>query len=131
VLKAFDLEPPVFVLELDVEALEKHLPGTRRYRDVPRYPAVKRDLSLVVPAGVSYGDVHAAVTQTAGPSLESLLCFDVYRGEATTTGPRSIGLRLRFRDPARTLADADVVPVIDAIVRELERSLGVRLRSGA
>ena len=129
VLQAFDLEPPVHVLEIDVEALERHLPGTRRYREMPRFPAVKRDLSLVVPAEVSYGAVHAAVRAAAGPNLESLQCFDVYRGDADTA--RSVGLRLRFRATARTLSDADVTPVIEAIVRELERSLGVRLRAGS
>jgi len=117
------------VLEIDVEALERHLPGTRRYREMPRFPAVKRDLSLVVPAEVSYGAVHAAVRAAAGPNLESLQCFDVYRGDADTA--RSVGLRLRFRATARTLSDADVTPVIEAIVRELERSLGVRLRAGS
>jgi phenylalanyl-tRNA synthetase beta chain len=131
VLQAFDLEPPVFVLEVDVAMLERHLPGPRRQRAIPRFPAVKRDLSVVVPAAVRYADVHAAATAAAGAQLESLQCFDVFTGGAAAgSGERSLGLRLRFRDPSRTLTDADVAPVLDRVVRRLADELKVTLRAG-
>jgi phenylalanyl-tRNA synthetase beta chain len=131
VLRAFDVEPPVLALELDLESLERHLPKTRRYRDVPRYPALKRDLSLLVPPGVTYAQIHMVVQAHAGPRLESLQCFDVYEGAGLDGGVRSLGLRLRFRDPQRTLADEDVGPSLESIVRGLANELRVTLRAGA
>jgi phenylalanyl-tRNA synthetase beta chain len=129
VLRQFDLEPPVFALEVDVGALEAHLPGLRRYRELPRFPAVKRDLSLVVPPGVSYADLEAVARGAAGPQLESLQCFDVFAA-GPAGGDRSVGLRLRYRDAERTLADDDVAPSIEAIVRRLADALRVTLRAG-
>jgi phenylalanyl-tRNA synthetase beta chain len=61
VLRGFDLEPPVFAFEMDVEVLAGHLPGTRQARELSRFPAAKRDLSVRVPAGVPYADIQAAV----------------------------------------------------------------------
>jgi phenylalanyl-tRNA synthetase beta chain len=128
VLHGFDLDGAVHAFELDLAALERHLPGPRRQQDMPRFPAVKRDLSVVVPDGVLWERVAATVTAAAGPHLESLQCFDVY---AAAGGERSLGLRLRFRDPSRTLTDADVAPVLDRVVRRLADELKVTLRAGA
>jgi phenylalanyl-tRNA synthetase beta chain len=131
VLRAFDVEPPVYVLEIDVTELEKLLPGRRTFRELPRFPAVKRDLSLVVPRHVSYRDLEAAVRAAAGPHLESLHCFDVFEGGALASGERSLGIRLRFRSSARTLSDEEVAPAIEAIVRQLADTLHVTLRAGS
>ena len=128
VLRGFDLEPSVYAFELDLAVLERHLPGPRRQRDIPRFPAVKRDLSLVVPDAVLWEQVSATARAAAGAQLESLQCFDVY---AAPGGDRSLGLRLRFRDPSRTLTDADVAPVLDRVVRRLADELNVTLRAGA
>lgn len=127
VLAGFDVEPPVVVLEVDLDALEASLPRSRRYREAPRFPAMKRDLSLAVPPGVTYQAIEAAVRGVAGSRLESLVCFDVFEKD----GARSLGLRLRFRDPARTLTESDVAPMIESIVRALADGLHVTLRAGA
>jgi phenylalanyl-tRNA synthetase beta chain len=131
VLRAFDLEASAFALEIDVAMLERHLPATRRQRELPRFPAVKRDLSLDVPAGVTWAQVHTAATAAAGPHLESLQCFDVFTGATGARGERSLGLRLRFRDAGRTLTDADVAPALERVVRRLADEYKVKLRAGA
>jgi phenylalanyl-tRNA synthetase beta chain len=130
VLRAFDVEGPVFAFDLDLEALEKHLPGRRAYRELPRFPAAKRDLSLVVPAHVTYQQIHGAVTAAGGADLESVHCFDVYQGGALGRGERSLGIRLRFRAAKQTLSDAAVDQEIQAIVRRLAESLDVKMRAG-
>jgi phenylalanyl-tRNA synthetase beta chain len=60
-----------------------------------------------------------------------LQCFDVFTAKEARGGERSIGLRLRFRDPDRTLTDADVAPVLDKIVRHVAERLNARLRAGS
>ena len=131
VLRAFDLEAPAYVLEVDIAGLARLVPGARRQRELPRFPAVKRDLSLVVPAHVTYGEVRAVVSEAAGSHLESLQCFDVFTPKGARGDERSVGLRLRFRDPDRTLTDAQVAPVLDQIVRRLAERLQVQLRAGS
>jgi phenylalanyl-tRNA synthetase beta chain len=131
VLRAFDLDGPAFALELDVAMLERHLPSTRRQRELPRFPPVKRDLSLVVPAGVTWAQVEAVATAAAGPHLASLQCFDVFTGAGAAGGERSLGLRLRFRAADRTLTDADVAPALESVVRHLADEYKVTLRAGA
>ncbi len=129
VLQSFDVEIPVFVLELDVAALEQHLPARRAFRGIPRFPAVKRDLSLVLPRHVAYENVRRVAVEAGGAWLESVHCFDVFEDRSLGEGVRSVGLRLRFRSPERTLLDDMVEPWMDGIVRRLEASLGVRLRT--
>ncbi|UCE02688.1 MAG: phenylalanine--tRNA ligase subunit beta [Candidatus Latescibacterota bacterium] len=128
VLRAYDVDTPVFLLDLDVDALVRHLPERRVFKGIPRFPAVKRDLSLVVPRRVAYEKVHAAVVGAGGPLLESINCFDVFEDRALGEDKHSIGLRLRFRSPERTLTDDVVDRQIDAIVRRLSETLGVELR---
>ncbi|MFQ5599937.1 MAG: phenylalanine--tRNA ligase subunit beta [Candidatus Krumholzibacteriia bacterium] len=130
VLRAFDVGAPVFLLDLDVEALEKHLPDRRVFEQLPRFPAVKRDLSLVVPRGVAYQQVHATLVEAGGAQLESVQCFDVFEDRALGDAVRSIGVRLLFRSSQRTLTDDVVDPIIEAIVRRLAEALEVRLRAG-
>ena len=128
VLRNFEIEVPVFALDLDVAALEAHLPARRTYRGIARFPAVKRDLSLLVPASVHYEDVRRVVAESGGACLESVQCFDVFADRALGAGVRSLGLRLRFRSPERTLLDDMVDPWMEEIVRRLAATLDVRLR---
>lgn len=130
VLRAFDLEPSVFTLELDVAALEKHLDPTRRHRSLPRFPAVKRDLSLVVPANVTYQQIHAVVVASGGGILESVRCFDVFESKSAAPADRSLGIRLRFRSERQTLSEESVAPVMQGIVSRLADDLQVVLRAG-
>jgi len=131
VLAAFDCTGPVYAFEFDLEAIARHRRGIARWREPMRFPAIKRDLSLVVPAGVTYRDIETSMRAAAGSLLESVQCFDVYRGEhSPDTSERRLGMRLRFRDPARTLTDAEVLPLLDAIVAKLAAAHGVSLRTG-
>jgi phenylalanyl-tRNA synthetase beta chain len=130
ILGAFDCPSPVFAFELELAALAGRATGARQWREPHRHPAVKRDLSLVVPAGVTYGDLELTIRATAGPLLESVQCFDVYRmGRSPAGGERSLGLRLRFRAPSRTLSEAEVTPLLDAVVDRLATAHGVSLRA--
>lgn len=96
------------------------------FEELPRFPAVKRDLSLVVPHPVTYAEVEDVVRRASGAILESVSCFDLF--QENDGHPRSLGLRLRFRSPERTLTDELVEPLIQKILRKLEGSLQVTLR---
>ncbi len=114
--------------EFDVEALWSFASARTRYEPLPRYPAVLRDIAVVVPEEVPYQTVENTVREAGGALLESVKLFDVYRGERIPAGSRSLALSLTFRSPERTLTDAEVDAVVDGIVRALEQH-GARLRT--
>ena len=95
---------------------------------LPGYPAVERDLALVVGAGTLAEQVDAIIRDRAGELLESLELFDVYRGDELEADARSLAFRLRFRAGHRTLKDKEVDKVVPAILGRLKEELGVEAR---
>ena len=120
------LSAPAFVFELRVDALLQATP--RRHRPVSRFPRVRRDLSLVLPASVQAAAVQATVRDVLGDALAECVLFDVYRGEGIERGEKSLAIGLTFESASRTLADDDVNRSIDALLACLKKDLGARLR---
>lgn len=114
----------VWGLEIDV------VPDRRRdftYAPLPAYPAVERDIALIVPRGTLAAEVAVAIRDAAPDILESLEVFDVYEGEKIPAGKRSLAWRLRFRSAERTLTDDEVDSALSRIMSALEE-LDVSLR---
>jgi phenylalanyl-tRNA synthetase beta chain len=95
---------------------------------IPRFPAVQRDLALLVNEDVTHDELTGTVRAAAGPLLESLELFDVYRGAPVPEGHRSLAYSLTFRSPERTLAESEVTSALDAIEREVGARYGARVR---
>lgn len=127
--EAWDLEQPVWYAELDLSALFELREGRAAYRQVPEYPASKRDLSLVTPEGVTYAQIEKSLARQGGRLLESIRVFDVYRGDSVPRGMTAFGVRLTFRSAEGTLTDKEVDGVVEKIVGKLHSELGVTLRS--
>ncbi|MDH3296966.1 MAG: hypothetical protein OEM96_01635, partial [Gemmatimonadota bacterium] len=105
--------------------------GLRRgapFRELPTYPSTRRDLALLVPAGVTASSVEAAIRDAAPTELESLRVFDVYEAAGAADGGRSIAWRLVFRAADRTLTDGEVEACVERIVTKLREELDVRVR---
>lgn len=116
---------PVWGFELEIRSPK---PEKVTFRPLPIYPAVDRDLALLVPKGVMAAEVEAEIEAAAPELLESLDLFDVYEGERIPQGIRSIAWRLRFRAPDRTLTDQEVDGAVEKITAALEEGLDVRVR---
>lgn len=118
---------PVFALEFKLDSVR--LEDQRFYRDLPTFPAVTRDLALVLDRTVPAASVAQAI-RSAGPvTLESLALFDVYEGDRIDEGRRSLAWRLVFRAPDRTLTDAEVEEGLGSITVNLEERFNARIRS--
>ena len=98
------------------------------FQPLPQFPAVDRDLALLVPDSVSAYDVDALIRMRGGPLLEGVELFDLYRGEGVTQGTRSLAYRLRFRSPDRTLKDKQVDKALGGILARLKEELSVEQR---
>ncbi len=126
--EAFDLPAPVFVAELSVTALAALPPATAKYEPLPRFPAVQRDLAIVVGGEVTAGEVEAAIRALRLPLLTRLTLFDVYTGGQVGAGRRSLAWSLTFQAPDRTLTDAEVNRLHERIVAEIAKRFRAEVR---
>jgi phenylalanyl-tRNA synthetase beta chain len=93
-----------------------------------RFPAAKRDLSLLVPETVSYGTIKDKVVASGGALLSTVDLFDIYRGKGVPAGHGAYGIRLKFRSAKGNLKGKAVDKAIAAILGELKNSLGIEPR---
>jgi len=128
VREAFDVGAPVFVALLSLSALLELPAWTPRYQPLPRYPAVQRDLALVVPADVTAGAIEVAIRGMRLDLLTRLALFDVYAGDQVGPGRRSLAWSLTFQAPDRTLRDAEVNDLHARIVKEIGERFKAEVR---
>jgi len=127
VQKAWDLDD-TYVAELDMDALSHHADFATVYRPLPKFPAITRDLAVVVPLETLAASLEATIREAAGELLESAKIFDVYQGEQLGEGRKSVALSMVFRHPERTLTDEEANELHARIVSALEQSFGAELR---
>jgi phenylalanyl-tRNA synthetase beta chain len=127
--RELDIEQPLWYAVLDLGALFERNATPAAYRPFSEFPSSRRDLSLIAPPGVTWGQIEKHVAKGGARLLESLQVFDVYRGASIGEGRVAYGVRLSFRSSDQTLKDADVDAVVTKIVTKLEAELGVVLRS--
>ena len=118
---------PLFGLEVRLAVTGR---GPVVYRPLPVQPPVELDVALVLPEGVSAARVVEVLQRAVGPLLERLEVFDEYRGPGIPAGHRSVAWHCTFRDPARTLREAEVNVALARGLAALEDELGVRRREG-
>lgn len=122
----FGFNSPVFVAEIDLSSLlESALPA---FKEVSRFPEVRRDLAVIVDKTVSAADVLGAVKSAAGTYLADLTLFDVYTGKGIDPKRKSLALGLTFRDQSRTLGDEDVNLAVGQVIDLLEKNYNAELR---
>jgi phenylalanyl-tRNA synthetase beta chain len=121
------LEGEIFGVNLNFAALaQASIPP--RFTPLPRYPAVYRDIALMLPESVPAARVTEALYSHGRPWLVEAVLFDVYVGDPVPPGKRSLAFRLSYRDPERTLTDDLVNTHHQAMVAALEKNLGAELR---
>jgi len=119
----FTYTPVLFELEVAALGVEKPL-----YREISRFPQVRRDLAVVVDETVALSALAERVVLSASSLLCDLRIFDVYRGQGVEAGRKSVALGLIFQDISRTLTDEDVEQLMASIVADLRVSLNARIR---
>lgn len=123
----YNLGIKTYVAVMDVELLAKYADFDVKYEGVAKFPAVTRDISLVMKKTVLAGQVEEVIRDNGGKLLEDYHLFDIYEGENVAADEKSLAYSIRFRAKDRTLEDKDVTTVMDKILKKLE-SLGVSLR---
>ncbi len=127
VQRKLDLELSLFLFQLDLEPLlHRSIP---RFSRPSRFPAIQRDLSIVVADEISSEMVLNTVIEAGGKRIVNLNLFDVYSGEGIDPGRKSIAFGLTLQDSSRTLTDEDVDSTISEIIAALDRRFGAQLRT--
>lgn len=127
VLDQYSIGTKAYVAVLDVELLAELADFDIKYKGVAKFPAVTRDISLVMKKNVLAGQVEEIIRKNGGKILESYKLFDVYEGEQLAADEKSLAYSIQFRASDRTLEDKDVTAVMDKILKKME-SLGVKIR---
>ena len=127
VAKAYGLNTRVYVAVIDLPALDAFDSFAPHYAGIANFPAMTRDISMVVPKKVTAGEIEAVIAQRGGKILESCRLFDIYEGAQILPGFKSMAYKLTFRNKERTLAAEEVDKAMKKILNGLQ-DLGIELR---
>ena len=127
VLEAFEISEPVYLFEINLTALLPYTIGHKMFQSIPRFPAIVRDMALIVDDRISHQRVLALITSF--PLVNQVSLFDVYAGDQVPRGKKSLAYRITFQSPAHTLTDEEVNEVQQQILDKLSSEFGATLRS--
>lgn len=128
VADSYEIKEKTYVAVIDMRYVEEYAEFDVKYEGIPKYPAVTRDISLVMDKTVLAGEIEAIISKKGGKLLEKCELFDVYEGDRLEKGKKSLAYSIRFRAPERTLEDKDVNEIMDKIIEAL-KNIGAELRS--
>ncbi len=128
-LEKFALESPVYFADLRWQVLMKCIAGkTVSYREISKFPAVSRDLALLVDEGVEFGQIEKIAYQTEKKLLRAVNLFDVYEGKNLPQGKKSYAVNFILQDDSKTLNDKQITSIMQKLVQQLTKQLGAERR---
>jgi len=128
ILRQFDLRRPVYYAEIDVAAVNALRKTAVNYTPINPYPAVRRDLALVVDKNVTYDMLEKIGYKYASKLLKQVNLFDVYEGSSIGDGKKSYALNFVLQSTDRTLTDEEINKVMNKLISAYEREVGAKLR---
>lgn len=128
VLDAYGISRKIYAFEVQIETVIEQALLIRTYQSIPRFPAINRDLAVVLDIQIPAARVAQEIRLSGGPLLQDVRLFDVYEGEQVQKGMRSLAFSLTFRAPDRTLTDEEVEIHSRDILSRLQNELSAILR---
>lgn len=127
VADSYGIGTRAYVAVIDMPYIVKMATFDRKYAGIARFPAVNRDISMVVPKHILAGQIEEVIEKKGGAYLESYALFDLYEGSQIKEGFKSIAYSIVFRAKDKTLSDAEVTEAMDRILKALD-GMGIELR---
>ena len=118
-----------YVFDLDVDTLLDVHDRTPGYKQIPKYPAITRDIAFVVQENVKSSHIQELIAMTGGPLVKDVQIFDVYTGDHLSAEKKSIAYRVYFQDEAKTLTDQEVDELYEKIVNQVNETFLAYVRS--
>lgn len=129
VQEKYDFDLPVYAAEIDTEYLDTVKNLNREYKQLPKFPAITRDLAFVCDKSLEAGTLRKAICKYGGNLLENAEIFDIYTDAKLGEDKKSMAYSLTLRSPDKTLSDEDGDKVVKKVLAGLERDFGITLRS--
>ena len=128
-LRAFDIKQPVFFADFNWELLIQLAGNTRIDIDeIPKFPAVHRDLAIVVPRELKYELVEKSVHKIRHDKLQEVKLFDIFESEKLGTDKKSMAISFTFLDKEKTLTDKEIDEWMNKIIETLEKEVNAEIR---
>ena len=121
-----NLDQAVYLFEIEMSALQKS--AIPEFRPISRYPAIQRDIALIIDQNIAASVVFKQIIKSAGSLLVNLELFDQYHGEHVDFGKKSLAYTLTLQHSSRTLRDEEVENVMNRVLEQLKEDLGAQLR---
>lgn len=128
VAENYGIDEECYIAEMDFDALIKNSFTVKKYKPIPKFPSVARDMAVLVDESILVQQIEDIIKRQGGSILESFKLFDVYQGKQVPEGKKSIAYSLVYRDENKTLTEKEVEKVHNKIVNTLEHLLGAELR---
>lgn len=128
VAENYGVDVNCYLAELNLDLLFEYAKTDKKYRALPKFPAVTRDIALLVNDEVLVQEIEETIRKAGGNLVEKVELFDIYKGTQIPEGKKSIAYAIAYRDERKTLTDNDVNKIHDKILRSLEYKLGATLR---
>lgn len=128
VLENYGIETRAYLAEINITKLVKYSRANKKYVEVPKFPAVERDIAITVDENIEVGQIEKIINKKAKKLLEGLKLFDIYRDEKLGKNKKSVAYSLIFRDKNKTLNDEEINLIMENIILELEKQLNAELR---
>jgi phenylalanyl-tRNA synthetase beta chain len=129
VLKVFDISNPVYAAEIDLALFNEFARLEKKYRDVPKYPPVHRDLAFIFDETVAFGELEKVIHEYGKPLVQKVTFFDIYRGEKIGKGKKSVAVSLELQSVEKTLIQPEIDKAVSNIIQAVENNLHGVLRS--
>jgi phenylalanyl-tRNA synthetase beta chain len=126
--KRYDLRDAVFLAELNFDQLLARRVSAKTFKPLPTFPAIRRDVAMLVPEATAHEAVTVAVKQAKPANLEKFELFDVFRGKNIPEGQKSVAYAFTYRNAERTLTDAEVNTAHEKLIEQFKRDLSATVR---
>ncbi len=128
VRKGYGIDTKCYVCEFFFDGIFRNAKKEIFYSPLPKYPAITRDIALIVEADVQVGDIKKVIKENGGKLLEKVELFDVYKGKQIDEGKKSVAFAMAYRDKEKTLTDEEVGKVYNETLKALESKFKAILR---
>ena len=127
VADTYSIGERTYIVVIDIPTVTEMASFDKKFTGIAKFPAVTRDISMVMPKELPVGEVEKIIEKRGGKILESYNLFDIYEGSQIKEGFKSVAYSIAFRAKDRTLEDKDITPVMEKIFKDLEAD-GIELR---
>jgi phenylalanyl-tRNA synthetase beta chain len=128
VAENYGIEDRVYIAEIDLKTLFEASKRDKKYKALPKFPAVTRDIAMLISDDITVGEIESVIRKAGKELLEEVKLFDVYKGKQIPEGKKSVAYALTYRAENRTLKDEEVNKVHENIIKALGEKLGAQLR---